>query len=254
MNHAAGRHLSYLPSSSEAQLRARSSSPCIHRLPVVAHTLNHPLAATKRIPYGTPLRYRAGMGVETLCEQCNGFTAESYGFAFAEWVRQALDYADHYELSGGKEHSIFLPFHIEPLAVLKQIVTMTLAVTEVSHAYPMLRRFVLMPFEVLMARNVSVRVYLNPRRAQWQEPQNRMNGRNIAMDIKAGESTHTIADIAFPPLGYWVAWTQRPVRQLSEFSSLLDVTHFGRYRFGQLATVWLRMPVKLPVGPVAFHE
>jgi hypothetical protein len=118
----------------------------------------------------------------------------------------------------------------------------------------MLRRFVLIPFEPLMAQGVSIRVYLNPRRAGWEEPQNRMNGMSVAMNVKTGERTHTIADIAFPPLGYWVAWTQRPRRQLSEFASLLDVTHFGRFRYRQISTVWLRMPVKLPVGPVAFHE
>lgn len=225
-----------------------------NRLPVVAHTLNHPLAAAKKIPYGLPLRYRAGMGVETLCERCNGFTGDYYGFAFAEWVRQALDYADRYERAGGQEQHILLPFHIEPLAVLKQIVTMTLAVTQVSNAYPMLRRFVLMPFEPLMAQGMSIRVYLNPRRSGWQEPQNRMNGMSVAMNVRTGESTHTIADIAFPPLGYWVARTKRPGRQLAEFAGLLDVTNFGRFHYGQVATVWLRMPVKLPVGPVAFHE
>lgn len=225
-----------------------------NRLPVVAHTLNHPLAASKKIPFGAPLKYRAGMGVETLCEQCNGFTGDHYGFAFAEWVRQSLDYADRFERASGREQTILLPFHIEPLAVLKQIITMTLAVTEVSDAYPMLRRFVLTPFEPLQAKSVSIRVYLNPRRAGWREPQNRMNGMSVVTNVKSGEMTHTIADIAFPPLGYWVAWTQRPVRQLSEFAALLDVTHFGRFRYGQLATVWLRMPIKLPVGAVAFHE
>src|SRR5688572_23653295 len=89
-----------------------------NRLPVVAHTLNHPLAITKRIPFGTTLKYRAGMGVETICERCNGFTGDYYGFAFAEWMRQALVDADRYERAGASEQMILLPFHIEPLAVL----------------------------------------------------------------------------------------------------------------------------------------
>ena len=43
-------------------------------------------------------------------------------------------------------------------------------------------------------------------------------------------------------------------RPLAEFDGLADVTHFGQYPPGRQATVWIRMPVKLPVGPVAFHE
>jgi hypothetical protein len=196
------------------------------------------------------------MGVRTLCADCNAMTARYYGDAFAEWVRQALAYADRYERVDGRENKILLPFTIEPLAVLKQIATMTLAVSKPSanDALHSLRRFVLMPFEALMTRRISLRVYLNPRRSGWREPQNRMNGTSVLTNVAKGESTFTIADIAFPPLGYWSAWTDSGRRQLAEFLDLADITHFGQYRCGKPSTVWLQMPVKLPVGPVAFHE
>ncbi len=80
-----------------------------------------------------------------------------------------------------------------------------------------------------------------------------MNGVSVLMDVSKGTSTHTIADIAFPPLGYWVAWTHRRHRPLDEFLKLADVTHFSNYRYGEEITVWVQMPVRLPVGPVAFH-
>src|SRR5687768_7721546 len=106
------------------------------------------------------------MGVRTLCEECNGFTAAYYGEAFAQWVRQALTFADKYERVDGPENHILLPFYIEPLSVLKQVVTMTLAVGKISSndAYRHLRRFVLMPFERTVPHDVSFRVYLNPKR------------------------------------------------------------------------------------------
>lgn len=227
-----------------------------NRLPVVAHTLNHPAAAANNVPVGVALKYRAGMGVTTLCETCNGFTGAYYGGAFVEWVRQALQYADRYEQVNGQENQILLPFTIEPLAVLKQVATMILTVAQISgnDAMSHLRRFVLVPFEPWTARNVSVRVYLNPKRAGWREPQNRMNGASVLMNVKTGQSTHSLADIAFPPLGYWAAWTDQPQRPLAEFNDLVDITHFGKYPWRKTATVWLKMPVKLPVGPVAFHE
>jgi hypothetical protein len=222
--------------------------------PGVAHALSHPLG--NDVPIGVLARFRGGMGVRTLCASCNGMTARYYGDAFAEWVRQALVYADRYECVDGRENKILLPFTIEPLAVLKQIATMMLAVSKPSAIdvlYP-LRRFVLMPFEGLMTDRISLRVYLNPRRSGWSEPQNRMNGTSVLTNWVKRESTFTIADIAFPPLGYWSAWTDSGRRQLGEFLELADITHFGHYRYGKTTTLWLQMPVKLPVGPVAFHE
>ncbi len=162
------------------------------------------------------------MGVRTLCAECNGKTARYYGDAFAQWVRQALGFAEKYERVDGRDNRVLLPFTIKPLEVLKQIVTMTLAVDKpgaIDAVYP-LRRFVLTPFETLMTDRISFRVYLNPRRSGWTEPQNRMNGNFGVMNVATGESTFTIADIAFPPLGYWSAWTDSGKRPLAEFREL----------------------------------
>lgn len=227
-----------------------------NNLPGVAHTLSTALSRTTNVPLGSVVRYHGGMGCRTLCRECNEFTAYHYGAAFAEWVRQALTYADKYERVDGRDNYMDLPFFIEPLAVLKQIATMVLAVAEtnpIDALYP-LRRFVLMPFEHLTANDVAFRVYLNPKRSNWTQPQTRMNGTAVIMDTKTGTSTMAIADIAFPPLGYWVAWTDQRKRHLLEYEKLADVTHFGRYRYGRREHVWVRMPVRLPVGPIMFHE
>jgi hypothetical protein len=220
---------------------------------VLAHTLNHPCG---KVPIGVVAKYRAGMGVRTLCADCNGFTGRYYGSAFAEWVRQALVFADRYAEVDGRENELLLPFRIDALAVLKQIATMTLAVSSLSSndSYYPLRRFVLMPFEKLESRKINFRTYLNPKkRAEWKEPQSRMNGTGVLMDVSKGTSTFTIADIAFPPLGYWVAWVDNRRRRLAEYLELADITHFGQFPYGKESTVYLPMPVKLPVGPIAFH-
>jgi hypothetical protein len=195
------------------------------------------------------------MGVTTLCAQCNGTTARYYGDAFADWIRQALVFADKYAQVDGRENEILLPFEIEPLSVIKQIATMALAVASPSSidANRNLRYFVLMPFEQYVPPDYSFRVYLNPKRSDWREPQNRMNGNSVLMNFANRTAVHTLADIAFPPLGYWVAWADGPMSPLEEFVRLADITPFGNFRYGQKATVWLKMPVRLPVGPVAFH-
>jgi hypothetical protein len=226
-----------------------------NRNPVVAHTLNHPAASTGRIPLGVVAKYRAGMGVTTLCGDCNGFTAKYYGEAFADWVRQALVFADTYSRADGQENEIHLPFEIEPLSVIKQIATMALAVASPSSidANRELRRFVLMPFERYVPVDYTFRVYLNPRRSNWTEPQNRMNGTSVIMNIANRTAIHTLADIAFPPLGYWVAWNDGPMSPLDEFLRLADINSFGNARYRETKKIWLKMPVRLPVGPVAFH-
>jgi hypothetical protein len=44
-----------------------------NQYPGVAHCLNHPLGP--KVPIGVTARFRAGMGVKTLCADCNGMTA-----------------------------------------------------------------------------------------------------------------------------------------------------------------------------------
>jgi hypothetical protein len=159
-----------------------------NRFPGVTHSISAALNLKGTRPIGVPLRFNGGMGVRTLCENCNQFTARYYGHAFADWVHQALRYAERYERVDGRENEIILPFEIEPLAVLKQIATMTLAVAEPSSidALQLLRRFVLMPFETAIPHDICFRVYLNPKKANWTQPQNRMNGVSVIMDVSNG--------------------------------------------------------------------
>jgi hypothetical protein len=223
---------------------------------VKAETINHPNAVEKNFPIGGVIRYPRGLGLNTLCEACNGHTAHFYGEAFAEWVAQAAEHAAKHPWVEGAENTYDLPFTIKPLAVLKQIATMALTVTQLNDdaALNRLREFVLYPLEPLKARNVSFRVYLNPKRPELKTPQTRLNGMGVVTNTKKGEITHTIAEITFPPLGYWVAWINDRHPPLAEFSSLLDVTHFGQFGWDDTLSGALRMPVKLPVGPIVFHE
>lgn len=222
---------------------------------VNAETINHPNAVEKNFPIGGVIRYPRGLGLNALCAACNGHTAKLYGDAFAEWVAQAAEHAADHPWIEGDKNSYELPFTIRPLAVLKQIATMALTATQLNDddALHRLREFVLWPLEPLTTRNVSFRVYLNPERSDLKTPQTRLNGMAVLTNTK-GELTHTIAEVTFPPLGYWVAWINDRRPPLAEFDSLLDVTHFGQFGWEETFSGSLTMPVKLPVGPIVFHE
>jgi hypothetical protein len=221
---------------------------------IVAHTLSTVLARQTNVPIGTAMKFRAGMGVKTLCGDCNEKTAHYYGEAFAEWAAQALDYATKYDEDHAADNYLHLPFTIEPLAVLKQIVTMLLAVSDPSgrEEYRAMRRFVRVPFEQGLPPTLNIRTYLNPKKAKWVEPQNRMVGKSVTYNVNTKAFVHTVADIAFPPLGYWATILSHDHWQLREYLDLADMSHFAKFPWRRRRTVYLSMPVRCPVGAFRF--
>lgn len=224
--------------------------------PALVHTLESLAIASKYNRDMPPARkLPAGMGCQTLCEECNGFTARHYGESFMEWTRQAVEFASNYESADGRENRVLLPFRIAPLNVLKQIATMALAVADLGSfdAHWELRRFVLHPFERHVPRKYAFRAYLNPKKSNWRFTQNRLSGVSVMMNVKNGTCTMNLAEIAFPPLGYAVTMDDGGQRLLEETTKLCDITHFGQYHYGRENVVFLQLPIRLPVGPAAFH-
>src|SRR5687768_11758439 len=72
---------------------------------VEAETINHPSAVEKNFPIGGVIRYRKGLGLNTLCELCNNHTQRFYGDAFAAWVAQAEAHAARHPWVEGAENS-----------------------------------------------------------------------------------------------------------------------------------------------------
>src|SRR4051794_38195433 len=129
--------------------------------PAVAHTIYGLQEGSKFGKSPTLLKRSQGLGHWTLCESCNGSTGDWYGPAFADWTAQCLRFAER--LSGGG--NVLLPFHIQPLNVVKQIVVMALAVSgsktgnnEIDH----LRRFALSKQSMGMPGAFVVKAYFNP--------------------------------------------------------------------------------------------
>src|SRR5437867_6464853 len=82
-----------------------------------------------------------GAGAYTLCPRCNGITGHWYGAAYVDWAVQGLELLR----AAGGPPSLYHQFHIFPLRVLKQVITMFFSANGPNFraTHPGLVRFVL---------------------------------------------------------------------------------------------------------------
>jgi len=64
--------------------------------------------------------HQRGVGAYTLCESCNTKTGSWYGGAYVELAKQGMQYLERVRSAGG----LHLPFRINPLRVIKQVICM----------------------------------------------------------------------------------------------------------------------------------
>ena len=192
-----------------------------------------------------------GAGAYTLCEQCNSDTGSWYGDAFANFTYQSLDILQHAE----GPPSLYYPFRIYPLRVIKQIIIMFFSVNDNLFRcnHPDLVRFVLNKYEHHLNPDFRILVYFNssPRgRYIGGVSMAKMNPDEINMDTMENlqrkiESEHAksrlLSEIAFPPLGYVMSFNSE---QLDK--QLYDISFFTKYRYDDCRSI----PLKLPVFPV----
>lgn len=194
-----------------------------------------------------PLRMGKGMGKHSLCKECNERTADNYGAAFADWTVQALRYVDRVDGAG----KFYLPFEIEPLRVIKQIIVMCLATAEFNdpRLHETLRGLVLKPFERHIPPIYRFHVYLNP--CSRDESRMVTNGGMVRMG--EGLKFWSLAEVAFPPMGYSWTITQQGIGSYPSDEGLCDVNHFASSQLGEKRTVSLQIPSRKPFGPVPLN-
>jgi hypothetical protein len=218
--------------------------------PALAHTLYGIQIGSRFKKPSPPSKYPRGVGRYALCKKCNEFTADYYGGPFADWTYQCLAYAE--KIRG--DNYCHLSFRIRPLSVLKQILTMGLAISPFSRSDPLsaVRKFVRCPHEVHCPNMIRVKAYLNPRQASRQHPlltQIRLAGHCSVLNTDVGRSFGLLAEVAFPPLGYLIAFTNGGPFPPS-VAELADITHFGSFAFDAVQSRHILLPVKIPFGPV----
>ena len=202
---------------------------------------------------GKGYKSQRGAGAYTLCKKCNNDTGAWYGDAFAYFAHQSLDILNH----ANGQPSLYYPFRIYPLRVIKQIITMFFSVNSdlfrLNH--PDLVKFVLNKNERYLSPDIRILVYftLGPH-ARYA------GGTSISsIEINPDEISRDMLDdmlnqyerdypkslysseIAFPPLGYVLSFGLEPLD-----NELTDISFFAKYSYDYRRSFYL----KLPVNPV----
>ena len=180
---------------------------------------------------------QAGHGVYTLCERCNNTTGGWYGASFADWCKEGFEFHDR---TGGKATIIETHF-IRPLPVIKQVVTMFLAMhggEGLRDRHPDLVRFVL-------NRDAN---HLHPRYRFWvyyvAPGPLRKTPPCAILNIETGRITSGM-EFSFPPYGYMITIDSTP-----QDDRLFEVSRFARYQFLDLERVVLNLRELPTHGPV----
>ena len=181
-------------------------------------------------------KYRRGMGDYSLCEDCNSRTGDWYAEAFIEWVKQGLEWYNKV----GERGLLFLPYYIKPLNVIKQVLVMAIAMSNVE-ALPYhleLRKMLLNREQKYIPPKYQVHVYFNT------GGQPRFTSGTSILRKGLGDPVYIEAEIALPPFGYTVTKPQKEYDSLSRNDELCDITWFSDYAYNEWTPIQLRMPAK----------
>lgn len=173
-----------------------------------------------------------GAGAYTLCERCNNLTGRWYGRWFVEWVYQGMNFM---AAGRGQDPLVYVPFHILPLRVIKQVVCMFFSCNGdgFQRKQPELVRFVLDKHHRHIPPQFRIYAFYNltdrPRKS------------GIAGQLSVFGHQNVFSEVAFPPIGYVMTLDSPPPDK-----RLADITYFADYGYDDYRAIPLRMPV-LPV-------
>jgi len=184
---------------------------------------NHGVSLHRAIQQG-------GVGFSRFCEECNNRTGSWYAGELSGWVRAAA--ASIHALPPVAEMDAQLDDHgvgfriegVRPLAFIKQIVTMVLAVNGVGFAerHSELRAFVLERDRTGVPENVQLylALYLGPM-VRYLGVQGRANPDT--------QEAFLISEIAYPPFSYVASFEERsPLLPAGNVTGFADVPYTTR--------------------------
>ncbi|MDQ0248573.1 hypothetical protein J2W22_000620 [Sphingomonas kyeonggiensis] len=178
-----------------------------------------------------------GAGRHTLCIPCNNNTGSWYGPSYIDWVQQG---ARNLELTVQGRPS--QPFTIQPLAVIKMIMTMFSSVCgqDLFAGEPWLRKFVLDKSAKGLPKTIVPLGYLLSERSTAF----RQSGVSGTISTTNNDMS-VFSELAFFPLGYILSLggnklpDERPV----------SLSSFAGYDFGETAELHIPLP-KLEVNSI----
>ncbi|WP_437822737.1 hypothetical protein [Tenacibaculum mesophilum] len=169
----------------------------------------------KEIPKGKTKQ--GGIGYNSFCKKCNSFLGTNYVNPYVKWVNAGVKLLTDSEFAA----CYFEIKEIQPLPILKQIISMFLAINDdhFLYSFPQLAEFVLNKEQVQLPEKFQIYTYLT--RAE------RFRYMNYAAhgNLKTGNITQC-SEIAYPPFGYIMTFNG----ELS-YKYLNNITSFKNFNF-----------------------
>ncbi len=173
---------------------------------------------------------QGGIGYNSFCEKCNSFLGAEYVPAYKRWV------TGDFEILVDKEFHLhnYKIKQIEPLKILKQIISMFLAINDDWYldAYPELSNFVSDKETKILPEKFKVFAYLT--RAENIRYMNHV----VKGNLRSGKPINC-SEIAFPPYGYVL--TIDSEEQIKNLNNITSFKNFDEpldlnFRMFQLST------------------
>jgi hypothetical protein len=180
-------------------------------------------------------KQQKGSGKYTLCEQCNSRTGGWYGSSYVDFAKQGMEFLT----ISRSVKEFFVPFRINPLHVIKQVMCMFMSVNGSSfqRIQTELVRFILNRETRHLPRHLKLFAFYSI------GDRSRHSG---VSGVTQGLGTSSyrgfiLSEFTFPPFGFVLTF-ETP----SPDARLTDITYFAEYDWNEKRTLWLRMPV-LPI-------
>ncbi len=174
-----------------------------------------------------------GFGAHTLCGRCNNDTGHWYGSAYVDWVWQAARLL--VRASGAP--TLYYPFRIFPLRVIKQVVCMFFSANgkEFQDAQPALVRFLLNRRANHLDPAIRIYAYFN------RSALARSIGVTSALTVPTGKIT-VMSEVSHYPFGYVMTFDS-----LAPDDRLFDISHFADFSYDD----WREFSLRFAVLPAA---
>lgn len=170
-----------------------------------------------------------GMGGYTLCGRCNNLTGTWYAKDYIDWAHQGM----LLNMKSNGAGSVYYPFYIYPLRVIKQIITMFFSLNgdKFSTVNQELVDFVLNKERKYISPKYKIYAYLKG------EGNIRSSGVVSKIDVLSGANRAEIfSELTFPPFGYVLCLDSPPPDK-----RLVDITYFTRFSYNEWDIVYLKI-------------
>lgn len=178
---------------------------------------------------------QGGIGYNSFCKKCNSFLGSNYVPAYKRWVEGGFEILKNTEFY----HHKYQIKGVEPLKILKQIISMFLAINGEWYleAYPELAEFVSNPEQQKLPEKYKVFTYLT--RAEKVRYMHHVTKGSFSTGVPIN-----CTEIAFPPYGCVLTMDYD-----GEINFLNNITKFKEYDFDKktdLTVTMFQLPTYMP--------